>query len=120
MRCNHKSCGNAEKVWLPYEYMGREQGLKPHLFCKDCGLLKNESSEKPRRIGYYINTIVDIGKEVKITKVQMRLICKELERQGIEDNYGMDKHMQENLFTDVVKRYVSVSDEAICRHLKSK
>jgi hypothetical protein len=115
--CNHKSCGNKEKVWLPYEYMGRERGLKPHLFCTECGLIKNGSSEKPRRMGYYINIVAELGKEVKVTKVQMRLISMDLQKQGIDDVYSMDKHLQEKLFINTVKRYLNIPEEAISRHL---
>ena len=40
--CKHVCCGAAEKVWLPYEFEGRSRGLKAHLYCIHCGVVKNE------------------------------------------------------------------------------
>ena len=76
MSCDHTSCGLAEKVWLPYIFRGRECGLKPHPYCVKCGAVKNLSSEKPREIGYYMNVISDLGKRIKISQVQIRLIAQ--------------------------------------------
>ncbi|NPV63884.1 MAG: hypothetical protein HPY61_14885 [Methanotrichaceae archaeon] len=114
---NHRSCGNQEKVWLPFEYMGREQGLKAHLFCTKCGLVKNGSSDKPRRLGYYINLVAELGKEVKVTRVQMRLISLDLQKRGVDDVYTMDKCMQEKIFLETVKQYLNISDSVISSYL---
>lgn len=111
--CEHRDCGNKEKVWLPYIYRGLERGLKPHVFCTKCGLVKSASSDKPRRLGYYTNIIAMLGREIKVTKVQMRLISLELERRGIDDIYGIDRHCQEKLFIEVVRQYVNVSEQII-------
>jgi hypothetical protein len=117
MRCNHENCGDREKIWLTFKYNGRERGLKPHLYCAKCGLIKNGSSDKPRRMGYYINKITVIGKEIKITKVQMRLVSIELEKRGIDDAYGMNSHDQEEIFIEVLRHYVNVSEQIIRRFL---
>jgi len=100
--------------------MGRERGLKPHLYCTECGLVKNGSSDKPRRLGYYINVVAELGKNVKVTKVQMRLISLQLERNGIDDIFSMDKFMQEKLFVETVRKYVNVSEEAINKLLHGR
>jgi hypothetical protein len=68
-------------------------------------------------MGYYINIVAELGKEVKVTKVQMRLISMDLQKQGIDDVYSMDKHLQEKLFINTVKRYLNIPEEAISRHL---
>lgn len=90
--------------------------MKPYLFYTECGLVKNGSSDKPRRLGYYINLIAELGKEVKVTKVQMRLISLDLQKQGIDDVYSMDKCMQEKLIVKIVKRYLNISDNVILRY----
>jgi hypothetical protein len=112
-QCNHKCCGTAEKVWLPYEFEGRSRGLKPHSYCIYCGVVKDISSKKKaKRMGYYTNILARLG----ITKVQIRLIAKELER--IQDSdfnnvYSMTRNQQEKLFINVVKRYSKVREDTI-------
>lgn len=118
MSCKHVNCGTKEKVWLQYVYQGRERGLMPHVYCTKCGLVKSASSDKPRRLGYYINIVAMLGKEVKVTEVQMRLISMELEKQGLDDIYSMDRHCQEKLFIKVVKQYVNVSEQIINKFLR--
>jgi len=83
----HESCGTAEKVWLPYEVDGRSRGLKPQSYCVHCGAVEKISSKsknknkKAKRMGYYTSILPRLG----ITKVQIRLIAKELERiQGFD------------------------------------
>jgi len=95
--CEHKTCGSSEKVWLPFLYRGMECGLKPHPYCAECGLIKNLSSEKPRKAGFYINVISTLSNRTKISQAQMRLISQELDR-SLDDGYGMDRFMQDALF----------------------
>ncbi|MGA9098677.1 MAG: hypothetical protein WB392_07065 [Methanotrichaceae archaeon] len=116
--CEHKSCGSTEKVWLPYYYNGRMRGLKPHPYCMDCGLIKNLSSDRPRTIGYYMNILSELSKLYKIAQVQMRLISQEFERQRLNDSYGIDRLQQENLFMDIVKKYVNVSERVLIELLQ--
>jgi hypothetical protein len=111
--CAHRDCGTREKVWLPYFYKGRERGLKPHPYCAECGLVKNLSSERPRQIGYFINLIAKIGSHYKIAQVQVRLMVLEMQRQGLEDSYGIDRQQQEKLFLEIAKRYLNVPERVI-------
>ena len=109
-KCDHKSCGSSEKVWLPYVFQGRELGLKPHPYCSDCGAVKNLSSERPRELGFYMNVVVALSKDYKIAQVQKRLIALEMERQDLDDKYALDRHQQEMLFIEIVKKYVNVPE----------
>jgi hypothetical protein len=111
--CVHRSCGAREKVWLPYIYEGRDRGLKPHPYCADCGLVKNLSSERPHQIGYFINVIAQIRQHHKIAQVQVRLLVLEMQRQNLEDSYGMDQQQQEKIFLDLAKRYLNVPEREI-------
>lgn len=115
--CEHNSCGSQEKVWLPYFYNGRERGLKPHPYCADCGLVKNLSSDRPHAIGFYMNVIASLGKFYKISKVQIRLMVKEMEKLELCDSYGMDKQQQEKLFIEIARRTLNVPERAICELL---
>ncbi|MCD6456234.1 MAG: hypothetical protein J7K81_05535 [Methanophagales archaeon] len=109
--CKHECCGTAEKVWLPYELEGRSRGLKPHSYCILCGVVKDMSSKKKaKRMGYYTNILARLG----ITKVQIRLIAKELERiQDFDGVNSMTRRQQEKLFIRAVKKYSKVREDTI-------
>ena len=112
--CKHECCGTAEKVWLPYELEGRSSGLKPHSYCIYCGVVKNMSSDRAKRMGYYTNILP----RLEITKVQIRLIAKELERiQDFDSDFGnaysMTRSEQEEVFIRAVKKYSKVPEDTI-------
>jgi len=101
IHCKHESCGAGEKVWLPFDFEGRNRGLKPHPYCIHCGVVKNISPDRAKPIGYYVNELA----KMLITKVQMRLIIKELENMGFDDAYSMTKSAQEEIFRSVIRKY---------------
>ena len=107
--CEHKSCGAAEKVWLPYELEERSRGLKPHSYCIHCGVVKTISSDRAKRMGYYTNILP----RLEITKVQIRLIAKELERIDFDDAYFMTRSAQEKVFINVIRKYSKVPEGII-------
>jgi hypothetical protein len=115
--CEHRISGSREKIWLPYYFEGRERGLKPHPYCIECGLIKNLSSEKPRSIGYFMNIIADLGSHYKIAKIQTRLIALEMERQALDDKFGMDRMQQEDLFVEIVTRISNIPARAVYEYL---
>ena len=117
MACTHVSCGNSEKVWLTHTYQGRECGLKPHNYCLKCGLVMNLSSDKPRNIGYYMNVLSALGKEVNVTKVQMRLIFLKMKRCNLDDGYGISRYQQEKIFVDIVIEYLNVPEWKVQKFL---
>lgn len=119
MGCKHISCGNKEIIWLPFKYRGLECGLKPHQYCRNCGVVKIASSEKPKRLGYYINILTKFSEQWKITKVQIRLISMDLQRHGIDDIYSMDKYMQEKLFLQIIQKYVNLTEPSFRQLLKA-
>jgi hypothetical protein len=102
--CKHKSCGVAEKLWLPYEFEGRFVGLKPHPYCIHCGIVKNISLDRAKSVGYYVNRLA----RMCITKAQMRIIIKELENMNFDDAYSMTKSAQDKVFISVVQKYCKV------------
>ncbi len=95
---------------MPYVFQGRELGLKPHPYCSECGVIKNLSPERPREIGYYVNVLVALGKDYKIAQVQKRLVALEMQRLELDDKYALDRHQQEKLFIEIVKKYVNVPE----------
>jgi len=110
--CKHECCGTAEKVWLPYEFEGRSRGLKPQSYCIHCGVVeKMPSKKKAKRMGYYTNILARLG----ITKVQIRLIAKELERMNFDfgNVNSMTRSEQEELFINAVKKHSKVREDTI-------
>ena len=97
----HESCGVTENIWLPYKYEGRSRGLKPHPYCIHCGMVKNISTDRAKPMGYYTNMLA----RMSITKVQMRLIVKELECICFDDPYSLTRSDQEKVFNHVVQKY---------------
>jgi hypothetical protein len=116
MTCEHKSCGIAEEVWLPYVIDEAEKGFKPYPYCIQCGTIKNISSgsDRPKRVGYYINALSEIlrsSSKTRFTNVQMRLIVKELEaRADFCDTYWVTKSAQDRMFISLVQKYCKISE----------
>lgn len=67
-------------------------------------LSKKNIIGRAKPMGYYINILA----KMSITKVQMRLIIKELENMDFDDAYSMTSE-QENVFSSVVQEYCKVS-----------
>ena len=110
MACDHKTCGNIQKVWLPYEFRGQMKGLKSHPYCIECGAIKNITSDRAKSLGYFMNIL----SRLPVTKVQTRLIAKDMEEFGdFEDGFSISSFMQEKIFIDIVKKYSSLSEFTI-------
>lgn len=110
MTCSHKMCGSIQKVWLPFENRGLMKGLKSHPYCVLCGTVKNISSDRARPLGYYMNILSNLP----ITKVQIRLIAKDMEGlDGFDDAFSISSFMQEQFFINVVKKYSGLSEQMI-------
>jgi hypothetical protein len=115
--CEHQISGSKEKIWLPYYHEGLDRGLKPHPYCKECGLVRNLSSDGPHGIGYFLNVISELGKHYDIARVQKRLIAQEMEKQSIDDSFGIDRQQQEKLFIEITTHILNVPARAVSRLL---
>jgi len=110
--CNYKIHEEQEKVWPAHRSAKLESGTWPQPYSSKPGL-SGISANKPRRLGYYINIIAKMSKEIKVTQAQMRLIALELQKKDIDGILIMDKCGQERLFIETVRRYVNVPEEAV-------
>ena len=121
MACLHESCGSVDKIWLPHEVYVGTKGLKSHVYCTKCGSVKNISTDSPKKASYYVNSLSKVDKRIiKLTKVQVRLIVKELEGiKDFDDAYSMTRQAQEKTFIKVVKNYCNVSEGYITSILQS-
>ncbi len=110
MPCEHKICGNTQKVWLPFEPRGQIKGLKSHPYCLKCGFIKNISSDRARPIGYFMNVLSHLF----IAKVQIRMIAKELENIGdFDDAFSISEFAQEQIFINAVRKYSNLDESTI-------
>ncbi len=109
--------GSREKIWLPYYYEGRHRGLKPHPYCKECGLVKSLSSNRLHSLGYFMNVIAELGKCYRITQVQTRLIAIEMKKLSIDDGFGIDRQQQEKIFIEITTRVLNISARSVSRLL---
>ncbi len=92
MKCEHESCGNREKVWMPYISREAEHGLKQLPYCIHCG----------------------VPKDFRISDAQIRLIINELSREeGFEDPCLTTGFAQEKMFQVALKKYCNVQEAAV-------
>lgn len=112
----HVECSH-EKVWLPLPSKIGERTLHPFSYCRKCGLVKTGVIDPPKEKGYYINklkrakkVLEEMGKK-KLTECQIRLIIKEFEENGLEDEFGLTREEQEKRFYELVEKYTELSKE---------
>ncbi len=93
--------------------------LKLHPYCNKCGTVKNVSSDKGKKISYFVASLSELRKILakrgyKISDVQIRLIIKELgEIDGFDDTWWITFSKQKEIFISTVKKYVRVSEDVI-------
>ena len=77
--------------------------------CIHCGVVMKISSDKGKRMGYYTNILA----RLRITKVRIRQIVKELVRMDFDNVYSTTKSEQEEVFFRVVQKYSKVHEGKI-------
>jgi len=111
--CLHKSCNHENREWIPtIEANSNDIILQP--WCIFCGLVKNNSDDKGKKLSYWINSITSLNKIYKIAQVQKRLIINEIIKNEIfNDTYATTGTAQRKLFIKIVKKYCKLSNEEI-------
>ena len=107
------------------DWLNSQNGvIKLHPYCPNCGTVKNVSSDKGRKIGYFINSLTQLRKILeqkgyKISDAQIRMIVKELgEIDGFEDIYWITFSKQKEFFIPTVRKYIKISSDVIEYTLK--
>ncbi len=112
MQCVHRT---GRKDWAPMQ----NGILKLHPYCGMCGTLKNVSSDRGKKISYFVSSLSKLRKILekkgyKISEAQVRLIMKELsEIEGFDDTWWVTFTRQREIFISVVKKYIRVSEDVI-------
>jgi hypothetical protein len=105
--CPHSSCGREKKVWLPMDHFDNDIDLHP--WCIHCGVIKNISDDRGRKLGYWMNILSRISRRYSLKQVQRRCIAKNLvECEGFDDLYFIKWSVQKQLFMTVVNKYSKI------------
>ncbi len=114
MKCEHESCGNKEKIWLPHLVRDEEYGLRSHPYCVHCGAVKNISGDAPKKIGHYVNILAKLRNNFRISDAQIRLIVNELKGiEDFEDPYWTTGIAQEKMFLASLKKYCNIQGNQV-------
>ncbi len=112
MECNHNPGG---RDWLSMQ--NGVMGVHP--FCDKCGIVKNISSDRGKKLGYFIRSLSGLRKKLDyvgyhVSDAQIRLISNELEdREEFTDNWWVTFSRQKELYVNTVQKYVKVSPDLI-------
>lgn len=108
--CSHKSCLRDEKIWLPVD-AAHKGDVVLHEWCVHCGLVKNLSDDRPRKLGFWMNVLSFVAFHFGLKKVQVRLIAKKLtENYVFSDLYGVTGSGQKAEFIRIVRAVGRVGD----------
>ena len=122
-KCFHISCKREQKVWLNkkiennYFKKTSSTGISDvvlHPYCIFCGSIKNITDDRPKKIGYWINILSRITREYKISKIQERLVIKDLEKNDyFDDLYSIKGSEQKEIFIKTIRKYYKLSEETL-------
>lgn len=112
MECNHNPGGR--------DWLSMQNGvIGIHPFCDNCGTVKNISSDRGKKLSYFISSLSSLRKKLgyvgyHVSDAQIRLISNELEsREEFQDLWWVTFSRQKELFVSIVQKYVKVSTDLI-------
>jgi len=107
--CAHKQCSRERKVWLPTHFVN-DTDVEKHTWCVHCGIVKNVSGDRPKKIGFWMNVLSRVSFELGLTQVQRRLIAKEISQcPYLDDTFGAFGSSQQELFLSILRKYCDIS-----------
>ena len=106
--CNHNVCGKEKNIWLPSKDI-RYGSCEKHPWCKNCGLIKNITDDRPKKIGYWMNKLSIISDNLSLKQCQRRLIAREIEScDYFQDMFGTYGSVQKELFINIISKSCNV------------
>jgi len=105
MTCKHNDCKTNQRIYLPSN--DAPSTVSRHPYCTKCGVIKNISTDRGRKLGYYINQLSKMRKRKLIpTHAQFRLILKEINKTwAFDDLYSARKTGQDQIVIEAVMKY---------------
>jgi hypothetical protein len=90
-----------------------------HPWCTKCGVIKNISDDRPKKLGYWMNELSRLAKNRSFSQSQVRLIAKSLQsHESFHDLFGVNGSVQEKIFLKIVKKYthtvIRCLDSSVC------
>lgn len=110
--CSHTT--SQQRDWLP----STNDLLKPHPYCQKCGTVKNVSSDRGKKLGYFVNAIHSMKdhldkKNYKISQAQIRLVLKEFVSEDLDDEYSTPFSTQREGFIRITRNYLHVTEDTV-------
>jgi hypothetical protein len=107
-QCDHKECGKEDLVWFPSTDIKYSE-IEKHPWCKTCGVVKNISDDRPKKIGYWMNKLSFISDKLSLKQCQRRLIAKEIESfECFHDMFGTYGSDQEKMFIEIISKSTKI------------
>ncbi|MCD6473975.1 MAG: hypothetical protein J7K47_03605 [Thermoplasmata archaeon] len=107
---NHQSCGKEQRAWLPLP----NGSVAPHPWCVKCGVVKNLTEDRAKKMGYWMNLLAEIASSFGISRAQRRLAALALQAyDGFDDMYSMTGEAQKKVFAKVIKKYFGISESVV-------
>ena len=107
-QCCHTECGREDRVWLPSLDI-RYGDMEKHPWCKICGVVKNISDDRPKKIGYWMNKLSFISNKLSLKQCQKRLIAKEIEScECFQDMFGTFGSDQKKMFIKIISKSANI------------
>ena len=107
-RCCHTECGREDQIWLPSTDV-KYGDMEKHPWCKICGVVKNISDDRPKKIGYWMNKLSIVSDKLSLKQCQKRLIAKEIEScECFQDMFGTFGSDQKELFINIISKSANI------------
>ncbi len=112
MYCQHNPGG--------HDWLSMQNGVAGiHPFCDKCGVVKNISSDKGKKLSYFISSLSRLRQNLQklgyhVSDAQVRLISNELEeKEEFGDLWWVTFSHQKRVYVNTVQKYVKVSPDVI-------
>lgn len=133
-QCEHEEVHSDRSIWVkPSPTEKVHAPAQKRTYCRKCGKIRYRGTSTARKLGYYINILKELQRKSEVlhrrkiirsrlTKVQMRLITKDLEEDDeFLDRFSNNRNNQWIHFKKVVRKYFDIDEEvldSILRDLK--
>ena len=112
-KCLHISCSRDKRIWIHLDNQSSKE-VKLHPWCINCGVVKNISDDKSRKLGHWVNVLSRISKSFSLKQVQKHRIVQELASHELfNDEYFISGNSQKALFIKIVKKYCHIKGNSL-------
>ncbi len=111
-----------DRPWLPKLEKG---DLAPHAYCPDCGQVQGRGAKRGLDRGGLVNRISRLETMLErdgyvCTQAQKRLIFQRIDKQDLDDAYGLTRGTQMLLVTEIASEILGVPPTVIHAYLTER